>query len=119
MNGRYQAAFIIPIGASKVLGRDGWEFEGSGRLSKDIEEYLIRALNVSFVKEYSGIKEYVGSHLKMLVVFDVESKIENIFFQVFSDDFGVLSHACLDETVSSKAELFIPGAKSADECKQK
>jgi hypothetical protein len=60
---RYTAAFLIPIGANKVLGEDGWEFESSQRLSKDIAEHLIAELKLDFVEMYSGIKRYVGTLL--------------------------------------------------------
>ncbi|CAN2970864.1 conserved hypothetical protein [Pseudomonas sp. PM2] len=108
MSNKYQAAFVIPVGANKTLGEDGWEFESSERISRDLEAYFARTLELDFVKEYSGIKEYAGSRFKMLIIFDDEKNIENIFFQVFSEGLSVLSEACLDKKNFSKAELFIP-----------
>ncbi|MBI6646964.1 hypothetical protein YA0745_29045, partial [Pseudomonas synxantha] len=56
MSNKYQAAFVIPVGANKTLGEDGWEFESSERISRDLEAYFARTLELDFVKEYSGIK---------------------------------------------------------------
>ncbi|MBI6583549.1 hypothetical protein YA0851_24705, partial [Pseudomonas synxantha] len=70
MSNKYQAAFVIPVGANKTLGEDGWEFESSERISRDLEAYFARTLELDFVKEYSGIKEYAGARFKMLIIFD-------------------------------------------------
>lgn len=78
MKERYQAAFVIPIGANKVLGEDGWEFKSSERLSKKLGQYLVEVLNLEFVETYSGIRRYAGDHIKMSIVFDGDNEIESI-----------------------------------------
>jgi hypothetical protein len=65
MKTKYTAAFIIPIGACKNLGEDGWEFESSDRLSNEVAGHLIAALGLNFVETYSGIKRYVGENIGM------------------------------------------------------
>lgn len=46
MKRNYQAAFIIPIGASKFLGDDGWEFNSVERLPEGMGEYLAERLKL-------------------------------------------------------------------------
>lgn len=105
---RYTAAFLIPIGANKVLGEDGWEFESSQRLSKDIAEHLIAELKLDFVEMYSGIKRYVGNSISMSIFLDDDNEVENIYFQLFGNSLKALTALCQDPQVSSKAEMFLP-----------
>ena len=115
MKGKYQAAFIVPIGANKVLGEDGWEFESTGRLSEEIKDYLIESLRLSFLERYLGIESYVDGDIKMSVIFDENNEIENIYFQLYEDTLTVLSEVCQDSRVSAGGELFIPqGIKVSD-----
>jgi hypothetical protein len=46
MKEKYKAAFMIPVGANKVLGGNGWEFETTIRLSSWRKEYLIDSLKL-------------------------------------------------------------------------
>jgi len=108
MKGMYQAAFIIPVGANKVLGEDGWEFESPVRLSNEIKDYLIESLKLSFLEHYLGIESYVDSDIKMSVIFDDQNEIENIHFQLYGDSLVVLLEVCRGSRVLSEAELFIP-----------
>lgn len=108
MNGKYQAAFIIPIGANKILGEDGWEFESSNRLSNQIKDSLIESLRLSFLENYLGIESYVDDHIKMSVIFDDQNEIESIHFQLYGDSLSILSAVCQDSRLLSEAELFIP-----------
>ena len=108
MKGKYQAAFIVPIGANKVLGEDGWEFESSGRLSPEIKDYLIESLKLSFFESYLEIESYVGGSIKMSVIFDDQNEIESIHFQLYEDALTVLSEVYQNGKVSVGAELFIP-----------
>lgn len=105
---RYTAAFLIPIGANKILGGDGWEFESSQRLSKDIAEHLIAELKLDFVEMYSGIKRYVGNSISMYIFLDDDNEVENIYFQVSGNSLKALTELCQDSKVSSKAEMFVP-----------
>lgn len=111
MTERYQAAFIIPIGASKVLGKDGWEFKSTKRLSKRLEEYLVEALNLEFVEAYSGVRRYAGDRVKMSIVFDGHNEIENIYFQFFYDSLMKISEVGKMDGSFSGAELFIPSKR--------
>jgi len=108
MKGKYKAAFIVPVGAKKVLGEDGWEFESSVRLSEEIKDYLIQSLRLSFLESYLGIESYVDGDIKMSVIFDDQKEIENIHFQLYGGSLAVLSEACQSSRLSSKAELFVP-----------
>lgn len=108
MKKKYMAAFLIPIGVDKVLGEDGWEFESSQRLSKDIAEHLIAALKFDFIEMYSGIKKYVSDDIGMSIFFDDDNEVENFYFQVSEDSLKALAEVCQGPEVSSEAELFVP-----------
>jgi len=108
MKKRYQAAFIIPIGANKVLGEDGWEFKSSERLSKKLGEYLVEVLNLEFVETYSGIRRYAGDHIKMSIVCDDDNEVESIYFQIFDGCLTDLSEVFKGDGSFSEAEIFIP-----------
>ena len=108
MKGKYQAAFIVPIGAKKILGEDGWEFESSARLSEEIKDYLIQLLNLHFLESYLGIESYVDDDIKMSIIFDDQNEIESIHFQLYGDSLAILSEVCQGSRMPSEAELFIP-----------
>lgn len=105
---KYTAAFLIPVGAGRNLGEDGWEFESPERLSKEVSEHLIAAFRLSFVKMYSGIKRYVGDNIGMSIFLDDQNEVENIDFQVSGDSLKALAEICQDPQVFSKAEMFVP-----------
>lgn len=108
MKGKYQVAFIVPVGANKVLGEDGWEFESPVRLSEDIKKYLIQSLRLSFLESYLGIESYVDGDVKMSVIFDDQNEIESIHFQLYGDTLTLLSEMCQGGRIPAEAELFIP-----------
>jgi hypothetical protein len=108
MKGKYQAAFIVPIGSNKVLGEDGWEFESANRLSEEIKAYLIKSLKLSFLENYLGIESYVDGDIKMSVLLDEESEIESFHFQLYGDALTILSEVCQSDKMPTGAELFIP-----------
>jgi hypothetical protein len=108
MKKKYLAAFLVPIGANKVLGEDGWEFESSQRLPEDVAELLIAELKLDFVEMYSGIKKYVGDNISMSIFLDDDNEMENIYFQVFGNSLKALTELCQDPQVSSNAEMFVP-----------
>ena len=108
MKGKYQAAFIVPVGANKVLGEDGWEFESSVRLSEEIKDYLIQSMRLSFLERYLGIERYVDSDIKMSVIFDDRNEIESIHFQLYGDSLAILSEVYQGSRMPIEAELFIP-----------
>lgn len=108
MKGKYQAVFIVPVGASKVLGEDGWEFEGSARLPEKVRDYLVQSLKLSFLESYLGIESYIDGDIKMSVIFDDKNEIESIHFQLYDDSLVILSEVCQDSRMPPQAELFIP-----------
>lgn len=104
----YTAAFLIPVGARKILGEDGWEFDSPERLSKGLADHLIAALRLDFVEMYSGIKRYVGDNISMSIFLDDKNEVENIYFQFSGSSLKALEQLCQDPRVSSKAEIFMP-----------
>lgn len=108
--GRYKAGFIIPMNAEKILGDGGWDFISSNRLSVDIKDYLIKALQLTFLEKYSEIEVYVCNDIKMSVSFDDQNQIELIDFQLYEDAMSKLSEVWASSLISSQAELFIPSA---------
>ncbi len=108
MKGKYQAAFIVPVGANKILKEDGWEFESPIRLSEEIKNYLIQSLKLRFFESFLGIESYVDDNVKMSVIFNNKNEIESIYFQLYGDTLSVLSEVCQGGRIPAEAELFIP-----------
>ncbi|WP_020396258.1 hypothetical protein [Thiolinea disciformis] len=108
MKGRYEAAFIVPVGVNKVLGEDGWECESPIRLSEAIKDYLIQSLRLSFLESYCGIESYVNDDLKMSITFNDQNEIEDIYFQLYGDALTLLSEVCQSGPIPAEAELFVP-----------
>ena len=108
MTKKYKAAFLIPVGARKILGEDGWEFDSPGRLSKEVADHLIVALRLDFVEMYSEIKKCVGDNISMSIFLDDKNEVENIYFQVSGDSLNALAELCQDPKVFYKAEMFVP-----------
>ena len=108
MKGKYQAAFIVPVGANKILKEDGWEFESAIRLSEEIKNYLIQSLRLRFFESYLGIESYVDDNVKMSVIFNNKNEIESIYFQLYGDTLSILSEVCQGGRIPAEAELFIP-----------
>ena len=109
IKGRYQAAFIIPVGANKVLSEDGWEFESSGRLSEEIRNDLIQVLGLNFLESYLGIDVYSNDDIKMSIINDDLGLTESISLQLYGNDsLVIISKAFESERMSSAAELFVP-----------
>ncbi len=108
MTKQYKAAFVVPIGATKILGEDGWEFESAERLSKNIGNYLIGTLKLNFLEEHSGIKKYAGEDIRMSILLDDTQEIESIYFQLSGGALASLSEICQRMDVSSEAEIFVP-----------
>ncbi|MBY0248872.1 MAG: hypothetical protein K2Q17_14510 [Nitrospiraceae bacterium] len=108
MKSTYRAAFIVPIGANKILGEDGWEFQTQKRITVVAKEFLISALKLRFLESYLGIDAYIGDNIKMSVIYDDACQIESIAFQMYSDSVTVLSKAFIAGKLSNESELFIP-----------
>ena len=108
MKGKYKAAFIVPVGANKVLREDGWGFESPNRLSEEIKDYLIQSLRLRYLESYLGIESYADDDVKMSVIFDNKNEIKSIYFQLYGDTLSILSEVCQGGGISAEAELFIP-----------
>jgi hypothetical protein len=109
--GKYQAAFIIPTDAKKILGEDGWEFETSNRVSPEVSEYLIKSLNLKLLESYLEIDDYVNEKMKMSVIHDDQKNIESIYLQLYEESvLDVLLEICQNSKISDGFELFVPGA---------
>lgn len=109
MKGKYKAAFIIPIGAIKALGGDGWEFETTNRLPAETKEFLVEALNLKYLESYLGIDAYINESIKMSVIYDDQNQIESISFQLYDDAVTALSRIFRSSQIADQSELFIPG----------
>lgn len=108
MQGRYKAAFIIPIHAEKVLDEDGWNFASPARLSPEIKDYFVQALNFKFVDSYSNIERYLTGNMQMSVILDDQNQIELINFQVYDDSLQILLKTWENGKSLFNVELFIP-----------
>ncbi|PHN76471.1 hypothetical protein [Pseudomonas syringae] len=108
MKRSYQAVFIVPAGACKVLGDYGWEFNSLEKLPESIGEYLVRYLGLKFEEEYAGIKKYTNGQISMSIFLDGNNEVESIYFQVFESFLAEIYKACQNEAVFSGAEIFIP-----------
>ena len=104
----YGSLFLIPVGACRTLGEDGWEFDSPERLSKEVSEHLIAAFRLNFVEMHSGIERYVGDDIVMSIFLDDINEVESIYFQVSGDSLKTLAELCQDPQVFSKAEMFLP-----------
>ncbi len=108
MKGRYRAAFIIPVGAEKVLGEDGWEFKLSSPISLEVSEYLIKSLGLRLLESYLGLDDYINKKIKMSVIHDDIGCIESIYFQLYDDALTILCEVCESSEMPTGVELFIP-----------
>lgn len=78
----YQAAFIIPAGARKFFGENGWEFRSSRRLPNDLADYLMSVFSLELVETYAGIKRCLGQQMDMQIVCDSNDEIENLYLRL-------------------------------------
>ena len=113
MKGKYKVAFIIPVGANKILGEDGWEFQTSNRLSGDIKEFLVDTLKLEFSESYLGVDVYLNENMKMSVIRDDQGQIESISFQLYEMTTTALSDVFQTNCMADKSELFIPHGEPA------
>lgn len=109
-NEAYKTAFVIPIGTSKVLEDDGWEFEGNGRLSPKLVDSIAAKFGLIKAHTYSGIVVYSGSSLKMSVVLDDSGEIEHLSIQIFTGDVENVQADLLAIT-RDLADVFVPSLR--------
>jgi len=119
MKGKYEAAFIIPIGANRELGEDGWDFKTNNRLPAEIKKFLTDGLNLKFSESYLGIDSYVDENIKASVFHDDQNQIENIHFQVYGNAMTALSDVFQASFIANKSELFIPRSEGIEDQKRK
>lgn len=108
MRGKYEAAFILPNGSKKILGEDGWEFEGAERISPDILDFLINLLKLNLSESYLGMERYIGDNLQATVVYDDKRKIEHVAFQIYNDVSQQLIKIFTNSNYKENNELFFP-----------
>ena len=46
MRGKYEAAFLLPLGTEKHLDEDGWEFKSESFISEQIKKKFMEELNL-------------------------------------------------------------------------
>jgi len=81
MEAKYKAGFLIPKGARKRLGEDGWEFESNERLPNELESRLAKELTMSASgKEFSSFE---GNSIKVEVSKDSNGHIETVYFRFY------------------------------------
>ncbi|MGZ8171874.1 MULTISPECIES: hypothetical protein [Methylobacter] len=107
MKEKYKAAFIIPVGAKKTLGEDGWEFETSQRLPTELSTFLVNELNLKFLESYSDSDIYINESIKMTVAYDHDKLIELVYFQLVGDALITLKTVFAGDILGN-SELFIP-----------
>lgn len=106
---KYQAAFIVPIGARKILEDDGWEFDSAVRFPEGIKDYLIKSMGLKFIENFHGVERYSDGSLNMSIIFDDENKIESFYFQLYGDSLKRLKGLFQSSIIFLEAELFVPG----------
>jgi len=104
----YQAVFIIPDGAQKLLGENGWEFISSRRLSNDLADCLINVFGLELVETYSGIKKYLGRKMDMLIICDRNDKISSLYLRLYNICPADLVEICHAFRSFNEVEVFIP-----------
>lgn len=109
MKGRYKAAFIIPIGAKRILGGDGWEFDSKNRLLDCVKDFLVDDLKLSFLESYLGFVVYANENIKATISHAEDGKIDYVSFQVYGNNMATLSGAFRANMIAKDAELFVPG----------
>ena len=106
--GKYKAAFLLPLGAQKKLGEDGWVFVSMRHLGTEVLDFLIQLLGLVLEESYLGMERYVGNNLQATVVYDDEGKIEHVDFQVYDDAREQLELAFTSNKLRDSCELFFP-----------
>ena len=109
MKGKYEAAFLIPLGASRHLAEDGWEFESKNYICKSVEFFLTDVLRLEFLKTDLGITYYANDTIQASIFYGESSEnIEHVFFQVYKGCMEFLTKAFSVSELIEKVELFLP-----------
>lgn len=108
MRKKYKAAFLIPAGANKSFGDDGWFFKSEASVSEDVKYFLTDILNLNYSKTKLGISYYESESIQASIFYDEQDIIENVYFQVYSDDMESIKEKFLESSFVGSLELFIP-----------
>jgi len=103
----YESVFLLPMPTKKQLGEDGWEFESSERLPRELVVTLESGLSLKRGKFYLGQEIYEGEGIKLIVVCDDDGEIENIFIQLRTRTIEEIRRVLVDVRFE-KVEIFIP-----------
>ena len=115
MRGKYDAAFLLPLGAEKYLEEDGWEFGSNDFLPKQVVPKLADMLNLTYSKTSLDISYYVNDFIQVSFFCDgSEDNIKHIYFQVYEGKLGLLKQAFFDSSLGDFSELFIPKERSSE-----
>ena len=110
MGDAYKPIFLLPKGANRLLGEDGWEFLSAQRLAPVVVPLLVKKFSLVKIESYLGITSYTGDGLKASVICDDVGLIELISIQVHC---GLLDEvlAKIDDLKITEMELFVPNKK--------
>jgi len=106
----YRAVFLIPLGATKVLDEDGWNFTSNERLPTSILAVLTQGLGFKILETYLGIDVYQCATMKANVTHDEQGRIEFVDFQVFDGDVAIISNALEQAGLLGTVEIFVPSS---------
>ena len=106
MMSRYSVGFLIPKGASRELGDDGWEFESDSRLPATVEALLKDEFSLR--ESASDYSTYEGPKIKVDVFKDENGEIENIYFRFYEGIPPKLPDFLRDNECYKDLEFFTP-----------
>lgn len=104
----YKAAFVLPSGATKALGENGWEFASEKHLPTSTKDFFVAAFKLKPLESYLGIESYEGDNMKMSVIYDDRHLIESIYFQLRGDTLAALEDHFNAHQSARSCELFVP-----------
>ena len=103
---RYKVGFLIPSGAVKTLGDDGWEFESDKTLPSEVEALLKDSLlSTSSSSDHAS---YEGENIKADVFKDKYGEIVNVYFRFYSEESPSLPRFLEGHEVLENVEFFKP-----------
>lgn len=106
-------AYIIPKGATKVMGEEGWEFVSPHLIPVQIVRQIASLLGLKLTKSFVGIDTYVNEDTTMSVVCDLADSVEFVDLNLAESALAALKNALAELTGWIDAELFIPDVSSA------
>jgi len=104
-------AYIIPKGATKVLGEEGWEFVSPHLVPVQIVRQLASLLGLKLTKSFVGIDTYANEETTMSVVCDLADSVEFVDLNLAEGALTTLRKTLASLTDWIDAELFIPDSQ--------